>query len=89
MDDEDFGIIHLCRSLAMSRTQVHNKVKALTGKPTSIFIRTIRLYKGKELLETTDMTISEIAYEVGFKYPTNFSKFYSQEFGIRPSKDRK
>lgn len=89
IDDEEFGIIHLCRALTMSRTQVHNKIKALTGKSTSIFIRSIRLYKAKELLKTTNLSVSEIAYEVGFKHPENFSRYFSKEFGEPPKRTRK
>ena len=89
IDDESFGIQHLCRALAMSRTQVHNKIKALTGKSTSLLIRSIRLQKAKELLETTDLTVSQIAYEVGFKYPAHFSNYFLEEFGEPPSRTRK
>ena len=89
LDNEDFGIVHLCRTLAMSRTQVHHKIKALTGKSTSIFIRSIRLQKGRELLQTTDLSVSEVAYRVGFRQHSHFSKFYSEEFGETPSRTRK
>ena len=89
LEDGDFSILHLCRALAMSRTQVHHKIKALTGKSTSIFIRSIRLQKGRELLQTTDLSVSEIAYQVGFKQHSHFSKFYLEEFGETPSRTRK
>ena len=89
LDDEDFDIVRLCRELAMSRSQIHRKLKALTDKSTSIFIRSIRLQKGRELLQTTDLSISEIAYQVGFRHPNHFSNFYSDVFGESPSETRK
>jgi len=73
----------------MSRTQVHRKIKALTGDSTSIYLRRIRLDKGKELLETTDYNVSQVAYAVGFKHPGYFSKLYAEEFGERPKETRK
>ena len=84
LSDQGFGIAHLCRALGMGRSQVHNKIKALTGKSTSLFIRSIRLQKARQLLQTTDMNVSEVAYEVGFKYPSHFTKFYSEEFNELP-----
>ena len=85
MDDPDFGIEQLCRKVHLSRMQVHRKLKALTDKSASHFIRSIRLQKSKELIRTTNMTISEIAYEVGFNDPNYFSRIFNQEFGIAPS----
>ncbi len=89
IDDDNFGILQLCRAIALSRAQLHNKIKALTGLSTSIFIRTIRLQKGKLLLETSDFNVSEVAYEVGFKDPAYFTKLFTEEFGYPPSKTRK
>ncbi|MEO1260026.1 MAG: ATP-binding protein [Bacteroidota bacterium] len=84
LSDQGFGIAHLCRALGMGRSQVHNKVKALTGKSTSLFVRSIRLHRARQLLQTTDMNVSEVAYEVGFRYPSHFTKFYSEEFNELP-----
>lgn len=87
--DEDFGINQLCKALAMSRSQIHRKIKALTGYSTAIYLRTIRLYKAKSLLRNTDMNISEIAYNVGFKDPNYFTHVYVEAFGETPSATRK
>jgi signal transduction histidine kinase/ligand-binding sensor domain-containing protein/DNA-binding response OmpR family regulator len=84
-----YSIEKLCKDLGMSRTQLHNKIKALTGKSTSIFVRSLRLQKGKFLLENTSKTISEIAYDVGFNNPSYFTKSFTEEFGIPPSSLRK
>ena len=89
ISDEDFGNVHMCQKMAMSRSQIHRKIKALTGLSTSIYIRTLRLYKAKELLQSSDLNISEIAYEVGFKDPNYFSRAFSDEFNTSPSAIRK
>jgi len=88
IDDEDFGIKNLCQAVALSRSQLHNKIKAATGLSTSIFVRSIRLQKAKYLLETTEFNISELAYNVGFKDPSYFSKLFSKTYGVPPSKYR-
>jgi signal transduction histidine kinase/DNA-binding response OmpR family regulator/Flp pilus assembly protein TadD len=89
LSDDTFGIAQLCRAVALSRAQLHNKLKALTGQSTSIFIRSIRLHKAKELLESSDLNVSEVGYEVGFKNPSHFSSAYQEVFGTSPSKTRK
>ena len=88
LSDTDFEMPHLERALAMSRSQIYRKVKALTGKSPSLFIRSIRLHHGRHLLLATDMTVSEIAYEVGYAALNNFSDAFLEEFGERPGKVR-
>jgi len=78
----------LCRALGMSRSQVYKKLKALTGKSATALIRSFRLHRGKQLLATTDLTISEVAYEVGFTSLNYFSATFFEEFGVRPSNAR-
>lgn len=85
IEDKDFGIVQLSRVMKISRTQLHNKVKALTGKSTSQAIRSIRLQKAKELLLSSDLNVSEVADSVGFKNATYFSSCFSEEFGMPPS----
>lgn len=89
LDKPDFGVPQLAQSALMSHTQVYRKLKALTDQTPSQFIRSIRLQKGKELLLTTDMTISEIAYEVGFSDPNYFSRTFNKEFNTPPRDLRK
>jgi AraC-like DNA-binding protein len=87
--DADFEVDKLARLTGMSRSQLFRKVKALTGQSPSIFIRSIRLRQGKELLENTQMNVSEVAYQVGFSTPTYFSDAFNEYYGIRPSQFRK
>jgi AraC-like DNA-binding protein len=68
-----------------SESQLYRKLKATSGKSTALFIRSIRLQKGKELVQTTDKTVSEVAYDVGFNDPSYFSRAFKEEFGQSPS----
>jgi len=88
LDEDEFGIDDLCKEVGASRTQLHRKLKALTGKSTSIFIRDIRLEEGRKLLVSTSKSVSEIAYEVGFNDPNYFSKLFTEKFQHSPSKER-
>lgn len=89
MDELDFGIHELCRAIGVSRTQLHRKVKALTSRSTSSFIRYIRLLHGKKLLKSSGLNISQVAYDCGFRDPKYFSICFSNEFGIGPKDFRK
>ena len=86
---EDFEIDGLARLVGMSRSQLFRKVKALTGQSPSVFIRLIRLQRAKELLESSEMNVSEVAYAVGFSTPTYFSDAFMETYGIRPSQLKK
>jgi signal transduction histidine kinase/DNA-binding response OmpR family regulator len=89
LDNEDFDVIRLARSLQMSRAQLYRKVNALTGTSVALYIRQIRLQNARKLLSTTTLSISEIAYQVGFKDPNYFSKVFSETYGHPPSETRK
>lgn len=78
----------LSDALAMSRTQVYRKVKALTGLSPTIYIRRIRLRKSKMLLSTTQLSISEIAYAVGFNEPAFFTRNFKEFYGKSPKEFR-
>jgi len=84
LDDDQFGIIQLCRSVGMSRAQLYRKFKSLTDKTVNDYLRTFRLHKAKELLLTTDRNVSEVAFDVGFKNLSHFSKVFTEEFGKNP-----
>ncbi len=90
MGDEDFGMPRLCKALNMSRTNLFQKLKALTGKSATDFIRNLRLEKARALLETTDMSVTaEVSYAVGFGSPNYFSRAFQEAFGVAPGKVRK
>ncbi|HRF42238.1 MAG TPA: response regulator, partial [Saprospiraceae bacterium] len=85
LTDADFDIDQLAKLAGMSRSQMFRKIKALTGKSPSVFIRDIRLQRAQELLRTTTKNVTEIAYEVGFSTPAYFSDAFVEAFGVRPS----
>lgn len=88
MDDPDFSIDDISRSIFLSRTQVHRKLKALTGKSTGHFIRSVRMQHALDLLQNTNKSVTEIAFDVGFRDLSYFSKVFSAEFGKAPSEMR-
>ncbi|MGC9364047.1 MAG: hybrid sensor histidine kinase/response regulator transcription factor [Fidelibacterota bacterium] len=88
LDDPTLEVGHLAVETGLSRTNLFIKLKALTGYSPGEFIRTIRLEKAAQYLEKSDMTVSEIAYAVGFKYPKYFSTCFHQYFGRTPSEYR-
>ncbi|MBD1260875.1 response regulator [Maribacter polysiphoniae] len=85
LDNPDFGPSQLAKDMHLSESQIYRKLKAITDKSTAIFIRSVRLQKAKELIQTTQKTISEIAYETGFNDPSWFSRAFKDEFGFPPS----
>ncbi|WP_299122088.1 response regulator [uncultured Winogradskyella sp.] len=88
IDDSNFGPTELSKSLVMSDSQLYRKLKAISNTSTAIFIRKVRLEKGKELLNTTDLSVSEIAYSTGFNDPNWFSKVFKEEFKESPTEFR-
>lgn len=80
-----FSVEDLSRALHMSRVALYKKLLALTGKSPLDFIKTIRLKRAAQLLEKSQFTISEIAYEVGFNNPKYFARTFKKEFGMLPS----
>lgn len=85
MGEEDFGVEQLAREVAMSRSQLHRKLIALTNQAPSEVLRNTRLLRAKELLQKKFATPSEVAYKVGFNSHTYFSKCFKEEFGVSPS----
>ncbi|MBC9932722.1 response regulator [Chitinophaga qingshengii] len=85
MDNPDFSVEDFSTSMHMNRVTLYRKILALTGKSPLEFIRSIRLKRAAQLLKKSGMTISEIAYKVGFNNPKQFSKFFKEEFKVLPS----
>jgi YesN/AraC family two-component response regulator len=87
--EDTFGVPELSKAMAMSESQLHRKMKALTGKSTVHYIRSIRLQKGMELLKTTGLSVGQVAYRIGFTDPNYFSRTFSEKFGCSPRTVRK
>lgn len=84
IDDESFSVEQLSSHLALDRTQLFRKLRALTGRNPSRFIRTIRLKRARQLLKADAGTAAEISFMVGFNSPSYFSKCFKEEFGVTP-----
>lgn len=69
----------------MSRVHLYKKLLSLTGKTPIEFIRSIRLQRAAQLLQKSQLSVSEIAYQVGFNNPKYFSKYFKDEFKVLPS----
>ncbi|MBB3841519.1 DNA-binding response OmpR family regulator/two-component sensor histidine kinase, partial [Runella defluvii] len=85
LSESNFDVEGLCKELKISRTNLHRKLKALTGTSATEFIRKIRLQRAAQLAQKETMTVSEIAYQVGFESLSYFSKSFQEEFGMLPS----
>lgn len=83
--DEDFSVEALQREMGMSRMQLHRKLKALTDRSASDFIRYIRLQRAADLLQQPGIQIAEAAYLSGFQHLSYFSKCFKDQFGMLPS----
>lgn len=85
LGDSEFSVERLGEEIGLSRVQLYRKVKALTGQTPVELLRKARLTKARQLLEKTEKSVSEIAYEVGFTSPSYFNKCFKDEFDINPS----
>jgi transcriptional regulator GlxA family with amidase domain len=85
LDNENLDIPQIAHALNLSRAQLHRKITALTGKSASAFVRTVRLEASKRFLTDPEMNIAQVAFSVGFKYAENFSRAFSDEYGVSPS----
>ena len=83
--DSDVSIEDLSREMGMSRVQLYRKVKQLTNFSPIELLKLCRLEKAISLLSSSELTISEVAYEVGFSSPSYFTKCYKDEYGESPS----
>ena len=79
----------IASNLATSRTQLHRKIKSLTGKSITQYINHIRIEKGKNLLKNESLNINDIAYKLGFESTNYFSRVFKKETGLSPLSYRK
>jgi signal transduction histidine kinase/ligand-binding sensor domain-containing protein/DNA-binding response OmpR family regulator len=81
----NFSVEELSKLLNLSRVSLYKKLLALTGKTPVDCIRTVRLKRAVQLLQKSQLSIANVAYEVGFNNPTYFSKVFKEEYGVLPS----
>jgi len=85
MDDPDFSVTKLGEQFHTSRSTFYKRLLLLTGKTPVEFIRHIRLKRAAELLEKSQLSVSEIAYSVGFNDPKYFAQNFKMEYDVVPS----
>lgn len=84
LSDSEFGVEDMGQQIGLSRVQLYRKVKAMTGSSVVDLLRKARLAKARRLLKTRSMSVSEVAYEVGFSAPSYFTKCFKEEYGMLP-----
>ncbi len=89
IEDDTYSIDHLAADMQLSRSQLYRKIKALTNLSTSIYIRNIRLRQAQKLLLEGSLSVSEVAYQVGFNSPAYFSQAYKEAYGYAPNQEGK
>tara|TARA_B110000261_G_scaffold49160_1_gene58060 strand:- start:1399 stop:5526 length:4128 start_codon:yes stop_codon:yes gene_type:complete len=88
ISDNNLNVENLADELLLSRSKLYRKIKALTGLTANEFIRNVRLEKSKELIENSELSISEICYKVGFSSPSYFTKCFRIQYGFLPKEIR-
>ena len=89
MENELFDASALNREMNMSRTSLFRRLKPLIQQSPAAYIKSIRLQKAKELLETTDISVGDAAFKTGFQTQSHFTKAFSEMFGFLPSAIRR
>jgi len=89
LGNSDYSVENLAENLTISRVQLYRKVKAMMGISISDYIGNIRLEKAKIMLETSSLTVAEIAYANGFSSPNYFSTAFKNKYGTSPAAFRK
>jgi AraC-like DNA-binding protein len=85
IDKDGFNSNHLSMAMGMSRTQLYRRLQPIIRQAPGCYIQTIRIQKAKELLETTDLRIGEVAFNTGFQTPSHFTRIFIKHYGVRPS----
>lgn len=85
LDNESFSIESLSEALFLSTSQVYRKIKQQTDQTPSEYIRNTRLKYAKQLIEGSELRLSEITFMVGFSRLSYFSRCFSNYFGCPPS----
>ena len=85
MDDPEFNVKKMCEAVDLSHMQFIEKIKHLTGKKPIELLKAFRLTRAKNLLVQRKLTISEVAYLVGYDLPNSFSRAFKKQFGISPT----
>ena len=85
LDDSDFNVERMCEEVGISRTQLHRKLKEMTGVSTAEFVRNIRLNEAARLLREHSVNPTQVAFAVGFNNYSHFSTAFKKHFGMSPT----
>lgn len=88
MSDPDFRVESLSTAMNMAERTLQRKLKAMTNQTPQELIRSMRLNRARDLLENSNLSVSEVAFQVGYLEPTNFSRSFKKQFGFSPSQLR-
>lgn len=86
INNPNFWVEALSQELGISRVHLYKKLLSLTGKAPLEFMRTIRIQRAAQLLAKSQLTVAQIAYQVGFNNPKYFAKYFKDEYNETPSK---
>ncbi len=85
MDNSEFSVEDLSAYIGMSRGHLYKKLISITGKSPLEFIRILRIKRGRQILEQGQLSVSQVAYQIGLS-PKQFAKYFKEEFGELPSR---
>ena len=86
LDSDALDVDWLATQAHMSRTQLNRKLSALTSLSPNRFIQRVRLERAVELLQTGELNVTQVAYQVGYNSPSHFAKVFQEHFGYAPAK---
>lgn len=85
MINPEMDIEYLCKEIGMSRTKLYQKIKSITGQSIGEFVRSARLRKAVEIMNTEDVLMTEVMYRIGIQTQSYFTKAFKKEFGVTPT----
>lgn len=88
LDNAELSMDDIASSLNLSKTQMYRKVRAVSEMTPNELLQAMRLSKADELLKSSDLTIAEVAYSVGFSSPSYFTRCYKERYGVPPKEKR-
>jgi signal transduction histidine kinase/ligand-binding sensor domain-containing protein/DNA-binding response OmpR family regulator len=85
LGNSDYTVDQLCSDVGLSRSQLHRRMKELTGISTTTFIMNIRLEQAARLLKEKHVDVQQVAWATGFTNPSHFSRVFKKHFGMSPT----
>lgn len=89
LSDSSITVETMAQHIGMSRVQLYKKLLFITGNTPSEFMRQIRIRRAEQMLRESQLSVSEVAYRVGFNVPRYFTKYFKEMYGVNPSQYKK